>query len=74
MAKQSTLKQADILHTNRVLIKKVVNVNHVWQDKDKGMCDRLGVIGVDVDADMCMILFEYMWKCMKMYLLSECAK
>ena len=41
------------------------------------MCNRLGVIGVDVDADMCMILFEYMWKCaecMKMYLLSECAK
>ena len=35
-------------------IKKVVNVNHVCQYKDKGMCNRLGVIGVDVDADMCV--------------------
>ena len=57
MVKQSTLKQADIPHTNRVLIKKDVNVNHVWQYKDKGMCNRLGVVG-DVDADMCV------WYCL----------
>ena len=58
MLKQSTLKQADIPHTNRVLIEKVVNVNHVLQYKDKGMCTRLGVIGVDVDADM------FVWYCL----------
>ena len=58
MVKQSTLKQADISHTNRVLIKKVVKVNHAWQYKDKGMCNRLGVIGVDVDVDMCV------WYCL----------
>ena len=72
MIKQSTLKQADIPHTNRVRIKKDVNVDHVWQYKDKGMCNRLGVIGIDVDADVCMILFVhvFIWKCdefMKLY-------
>ena len=64
MVKQSTLKQADIPHTNRVLIKKDVNVNHVWQYKDKGMCNRLGVIGVDVDADMCVWYCLYIPSCL----------
>ena len=63
MVKQSTLKQAHIPYTNRVLIKKDMNVNHVWQYKDKGMCNRLVVICVDVDADMHDIVCVYVEMC-----------
>ena len=78
MIKQSTAKQAHKPHTDRVLllIWKNVNVNHAWQSvNDKGMRNRLVVVVVDADADMCV---WYCWctcgkcaECMKLYFLSE---
>ena len=67
------LKQADIPHMkNRVLIKKVLNVNHDWRLlNDKGMYNKLEAVDDDAEFDVWYCLYTY-GQCAECWICTPC--